>query len=158
MSWPDSQDVRRLWHTSRSRFPAPQRTGTWRCQCLVCAAVLDREEKFAFDKMICVVSTEQDLNFRRVFRTLELMGRPDLAVRLQHVNFGKVMGMSSRLGNAQLLGDILDQSREAMHEVMRRNEVKYAPSGRPGRRGGEGGHLGGHGPGYVRQAHQQLSL
>lgn len=61
-----------------------------------------------------------------VFKTVALLGRPDLAARLQHVNFGKVMGMSSRLGNVQLLSDILDQTGAAMHEVMRRNTVKYA--------------------------------
>ncbi|KID59432.1 uncharacterized protein G6M90_00g080760 [Metarhizium brunneum] len=90
------------------------------------AAILEREVKYNFDKMIYVVSCEQDLYFKRVFRTLELMGRSDLAGRLQHVNFGKVLGMSSRLGNVQLLGDILDQSRDAMHDVMRRNTTKYA--------------------------------
>lgn len=76
--------------------------------------VLEREEKYAFDKMIYVVSSEQeqDLYFRRVSKTIELMGRKDLAARLQHVNFGKVEGMSSRLGNVKLLSDILDQSRE----------------------------------------------
>jgi len=102
------------------------RTGTTTYLLRDVAAVLDREAQHAFDKMIYVVSTEQDLYFRRVFRTLELIGRADLAARLQHVNFGKVMGMSSRLGNVQLLGDILDQSRDAMHDVMRRNTVKYA--------------------------------
>ncbi|KAK4156728.1 arginine--tRNA ligase [Chaetomidium leptoderma] len=107
------------------------RTGTTTYLLRDVAAVLDREEKYNFDKMIYVVSTEQDLYFRRVFRTLELMGRSDLAARLQHVNFGKVMGMSSRLGNVKLLSDILDQSREAMHEVMRRNAVKYSQVAEP---------------------------
>ena len=102
------------------------RTGTTTYLLRDVAAVLDREEKYGFDKMIYVVSTEQDLYFRRVFRTLELMGRADLAARLQHVNFGKVLGMSSRLGNVQLLSDILDQSGDAMHDVMRRNTAKYA--------------------------------
>lgn len=76
--------------------------------------------------MIYVVSSEQDVYFQRLFKVLELMGRADLAVRLQHVSFGKVIGMSSRLGNVKLLGDILDQTGEAMHEVMRRNATKYA--------------------------------
>lgn len=90
------------------------------------AGVLERERKYNFDKMIYVVSSEQDQYFRRVFKTLELMGRKDLAEKLVHINFGKVEGMSSRLGNVKLLGDILDNSREAMHDVMRRNEVKYS--------------------------------
>ena len=34
------------------------------------AAALEREEKYAFDKMIYAVSSEQDLYFQRVFRTL----------------------------------------------------------------------------------------
>jgi arginyl-tRNA synthetase len=102
------------------------RTGTTTYLLRDVAAVLEREEKYAFDNMIYVVSTEQDHYFRRVFGTLQLIGRADLAARLQHVNFGKVMGMSSRLGDVQLLSDILDQSREAMHEVMRRNAAKYA--------------------------------
>lgn len=102
------------------------RTGTTTYLLRDVAAALEREEKYGFDKMVYVVSTEQDQYFRRVFRTVELMGRPDLAARLQHVNFGKVMGMSSRLGNVQLLSDILDQSREAMHEVMRHNAFKYS--------------------------------
>ncbi|KAF7554505.1 hypothetical protein G7Z17_g2867 [Cylindrodendrum hubeiense] len=90
------------------------------------AAVLEREKLYNFDKMIYVVSTEQDLYFKRLFKTLELIGRADLASCLQHVNFGRVLGMSSRLGNAKLLSDILDQSRDAMHDVMRRNTEKYA--------------------------------
>ncbi|VUC25491.1 unnamed protein product [Clonostachys rosea] len=102
------------------------RTGTTTYLLRDVAAILEREEKYQFDKMIYVVSSEQDIYFRRVFKTVELLGRHDLAARLQHVNFGKVMGMSSRLGNVKLLSDILDQSKESMHEVMRRNEVKYA--------------------------------
>lgn len=102
------------------------RTGTTTYLLRDVAAALEREKKYAFDKMIYVVSSEQDLYFQRVFKVLELMGRADLAARLQHVNFGKVIGMSSRLGNVKLLGDILDQTGEAMHEVMRRNATKYA--------------------------------
>ena len=102
------------------------RTGTTTYLLRDVAAVLEREKKYAFDKMIYAVSTEQDFYFRRVFKTLALLGRPDLEARVQHVNFGRVMGMSSRLGNVKLLSDILDQTSEAMHEVMRRNTVKYA--------------------------------
>lgn len=107
------------------------RTGTTTYLLRDVAAVLEREQKHAFDKMIYVVSSEQDLYFRRVFKTLALLGRSDLEARLQHVNFGKVMGMSSRLGNVKLLGDILDQTGTAMHEVMRRNTVKYAQVDNP---------------------------
>jgi arginyl-tRNA synthetase len=107
------------------------RTGTTTYLLRDVAALLERERKYGFDRMMYVVSTEQDLHFRRVFRTVELLGRPDLAARLKHVNFGKVMGMSSRLGNVQLLSDILDRAADAMHGVMRQNEAKYAQMADP---------------------------
>ncbi|CAK7203975.1 hypothetical protein SEUCBS139899_006725 [Sporothrix eucalyptigena] len=102
------------------------RTGTTTYLLRDVAAVLERETKYHFDKMVYVVSSEQDLYFQRIFKVLQLIGRDDLAQRVQHVNFGKVMGMSSRLGNVKLLSDILDQTANAMHDVMRRNQTKYA--------------------------------
>ncbi|EGC46615.1 arginyl-tRNA synthetase [Histoplasma capsulatum var. duboisii H88] len=90
------------------------------------AAVLERVEKYEFDKMIYVVSAEQDSYFQRVFKTVEIMGYPDIAAKLVHINLGKAQGMSSRLGTVKLLSDILDECGSAMHEVMRSNEAKYA--------------------------------
>ncbi|KAK2751149.1 hypothetical protein FQN57_000224 [Myotisia sp. PD_48] len=95
------------------------------------AAVLERAEKYAFDKMIYVVSSEQDVYFQRLFKTVALMGYHDIAAKLEHVNFGRVQGMSSRLGTVELLSDILDKSSAAMHEVMRKNEAKYAEINNP---------------------------
>jgi arginyl-tRNA synthetase len=108
------------------------RTGTTTYLLRDVAAILDRSRQYSFDEMIYVVSSEQDSYFQRVFKTVELMGRPDLAAKLKHVNFGKVMGMSSRLGTVQLLSDILDKCGSAMHDVMRTNAVKYAQVEDPG--------------------------
>lgn len=102
------------------------RTGTTTYLLRDVAAILDRAKQYSFDEMIYVVSSEQDAYFRRVFKTVELLGMPDLAAKLKHVNFGKVMGMSSRMGNVQLLSDILDKCGSVMHDVMRANAVKYA--------------------------------
>ncbi|KAF3481831.1 arginyl-tRNA synthetase [Arthroderma uncinatum] len=101
------------------------RTGTTTYLLRDIAAVLERVEKHNFDKMIYVVSTEQDLYFQRLFKTIELMGYPEISSKLEHVNFGKVMGMSSRLGTVKLLGDILDDCGASMHDVMRKNPAKY---------------------------------
>ena len=76
--------------------------------------------------MIHVVSMEQDIYFQRLYKTVEIMGYPDLAKKCLHVNFGKVLGMSTRLGNVRLLTDILDECGNAMHDVMRTNETKYS--------------------------------
>ncbi|KAI9746817.1 MAG: tRNA-dihydrouridine synthase 3, partial [Chaenotheca gracillima] len=102
------------------------RTGTSTYILRDLAAVLERSEKFNFDKMIYVVSTEQDAYLRQVFKAVELMGDQDLAKKLQHVSFGRVEGMSTRLGNVRLLSDILDECGRSMHDVMRANEDKYA--------------------------------
>jgi arginyl-tRNA synthetase len=102
------------------------RTGTTTYLLRDVAAILDRARQYEFDEMIYVVSSEQDGYFQRVFRTVQLMGRDDIAKKLKHVNFGKVLGMSTRMGKVELLSDILDRCGSAMHEVMRTNAVKYA--------------------------------
>lgn len=45
---------------------------------------------------------------------------------LQHVNFGMVLGMSTRKGTVVFLDDILEEAKENMHEVMKKNPAKYA--------------------------------
>jgi arginyl-tRNA synthetase len=88
-------------------------------------AVLERDETFHFDKMIYVVAAQQDLHLAQLFKVTELMGRKDLADRCQHVNFGMVRGMSTRKGTVKFLNDILKDVGLKMHEVMKKNMVKY---------------------------------
>ncbi|KAK2053785.1 arginyl-tRNA synthetase [Colletotrichum caudatum] len=103
------------------------RTGTTMYFSRDVAAILDREKKYAFDKMIYVVNAEQDSHFRGVIKALELMGRDDLAKKIQHVNFGKVQGLSSQLGNAHLLGDMLNQCANAVKDAMSTEQNAGAP-------------------------------
>lgn len=89
-------------------------------------AAIERYEKFHFDKMIYVVAMQQDLHLAQLFKILELMGRKEIADRCQHVNFGMVLGMSTRKGTVKFLDDILRDVGDKMHEVMRTNADKYA--------------------------------
>ncbi|KAF4457961.1 hypothetical protein F53441_216 [Fusarium austroafricanum] len=75
------------------------------------AAVFDRYKKHKFDKMIYVVAMEQEMHFHRVTKTLELVGRQDLADRIQHVTFAKINGLPEELKSATLLSDYLDGCR-----------------------------------------------
>ncbi|KAF5635473.1 arginyl-tRNA synthetase [Fusarium tjaetaba] len=75
------------------------------------AAVFDRYKKHKFDKMIYVVAMEQEMHFHRVTKTLELMGRQDLAERIQHVSFAKINGLPEELKGAELLSDYLGRCR-----------------------------------------------
>ncbi|GAD96179.1 arginyl-tRNA synthetase [Paecilomyces variotii No. 5] len=89
-------------------------------------AILERDEAYHFDKMIYVVAAQQDLHLAQLFKVTELMGRKDLASRCQHINFGMVRGMSTRKGTVKFLDDILKDVGEFMHEVMKKNTVKYS--------------------------------
>ncbi|KAF4632048.1 hypothetical protein G7Y89_g6082 [Cudoniella acicularis] len=88
------------------------------------ATVFDRLKTHEFDKMVYVVC-EQDVHFRQVFKAVELMGRPDVSSKLQHITFTKAIGSTSHLENAQLLGDILDQCENHMREAIATSPEQY---------------------------------
>ena len=85
---------------------------------------IERYEKYKFDKMIYVVSSQQDLHLSQFFKVLELMGFP-WAKDLVHVNYGLVQGMSTRRGTVVFLNEIIKEAGNVMHEQMQKNEEKY---------------------------------
>lgn len=86
---------------------------------------IKRYEQYKFDKMVYVVATQQDLHVAQFFEILKQMDLP-WAKNLEHINFGMVQGMSTRKGNVVFLDNILEETKDKMHEVMKRNEHKYA--------------------------------
>lgn len=88
-------------------------------------AIMERDEKYHFDKMIYVIANQQDQHVAQLFKIVELMGLKDLSSRCEHVNFGMVLGMSTRKGTVKFLDDILRDVGDYMHEVMRKNQDKY---------------------------------
>ncbi|PVU84762.1 hypothetical protein BB559_005156 [Furculomyces boomerangus] len=86
---------------------------------------VERYNKYKFDEIYYVVSSQQDLYFRQLFKTLELLELP-YAKKFTHINYGLVKGMSTRKGTVVFLNDIIEQTTESMHEIMRQNEKKYA--------------------------------
>lgn len=86
---------------------------------------IERYEQYKFDKMIYVVSSQQDLHLAQFFKVLELMGFP-WAKNLVHVNYGLVQGMSTRKGTVVFLNEIIKEAGNVMHEQMQKNEDKYA--------------------------------
>lgn len=85
---------------------------------------IERYEKYKFDKMIYVVSSQQDLHLQQLFRIMHLLGY-DWASRLEHVNYGLVQGMSTRTGNVVFLEQIMDEAKSKMEEQMQKNEEKF---------------------------------
>lgn len=88
-------------------------------------AAFERYDTYNFDKMIYVVAVQQDLHLAQLFKILDLMGRKDIAEKCEHVNFGMVNKMSTRLGTAKALDEVLNIVGEKMHEVMKGNQAKY---------------------------------
>ncbi|KAI5787016.1 hypothetical protein DFH27DRAFT_574819 [Peziza echinospora] len=88
-------------------------------------AAMERYEKYKFDKMIYVVASQQDLHLQQLFTILDKLDLP-WANRCMHINFGMVLGMSTRNGTVVFLDDILADTKESMHEVMKTNADKYA--------------------------------
>ncbi|CAE6523805.1 unnamed protein product [Rhizoctonia solani] len=88
------------------------------------AAAIERYEKYKFDRMIYVIASQQDLHCAQFFKTLELMEYP-WAKTLEHVNFGMVLGMSTRKGTAVFLDDVIREAASVMKDKMMSNEEKY---------------------------------
>lgn len=93
-------------------------------------AAMDRYEKYHFDKMVYVIASQQDLHTAQFFEILKQLGFK-WAENLTHVNFGMVQGMSTRKGTVVFLDNILEETKENMHDVMKKNEVKYAQIANP---------------------------
>jgi arginyl-tRNA synthetase len=88
-------------------------------------AIVERHDKYHFDKMIYVVASQQDLHLAQLFKVTEISGHKEIADKCQHINFGMVRGMSTRKGTVKFLDDILRDVGDKMHEVMKKNEAKY---------------------------------
>ncbi|KIY43023.1 arginyl-tRNA synthetase [Fistulina hepatica ATCC 64428] len=89
------------------------------------AGAMQRFEQYKFDKMVYIVGDQQDLHCQQFFKILELMGAP-YADKLEHINFGRVQGMSTRNGEVKFLEEILDMAKEAMLVQMKTNEDKFS--------------------------------
>lgn len=85
-----------------------------------------RDELYHFDKMIYVISSQQDVHVNQMFKILELMGRKEISEKCVLVNFGMVLGMSTRKGTVKFLDDILRDVGDEMHGVMKKNAKKYS--------------------------------
>ncbi|KAM0671231.1 arginyl-tRNA synthetase [Ordospora colligata] len=86
------------------------------------AAAKERLEEYMPEKIIYVVSSEQNKHFEDLFKTLKLLGIDES--KFQHVNYGLVAGMSTREGKVEFLEDILDEATNVMKKVMQSDESR----------------------------------
>jgi arginyl-tRNA synthetase len=81
------------------------------------AAAEYRFQRWNFEKLIYVVGIPQRLHFQQLFKVLELMGY-EWGQRLVHVDFGHVLGMSTRRGEVVFLQDVIDESVQRAERVI----------------------------------------
>ncbi|XP_066596966.1 probable arginine--tRNA ligase, mitochondrial [Prorops nasuta] len=89
------------------------------------AAAIDRYNKNIFDKMYYVVDHSQAEHFCNLIMILEKMGMP-WSNKLEHISFGRVVGMTTRKGNVTFLKDILDKTRDSVREIQKANSTTRA--------------------------------
>ncbi|SPO04055.1 related to arginyl-tRNA synthetase, cytosolic [Cephalotrichum gorgonifer] len=84
------------------------------------AAAVDRFRRFDFDRMVYVVSVDQEPHFAKVVKTIELMDDEfaGLSKKLHPLYFGRVSQASEKLRSSGHLGDILDEAQQSMKESL----------------------------------------
>ncbi|XP_023222565.1 probable arginine--tRNA ligase, mitochondrial [Centruroides sculpturatus] len=74
------------------------------------AAVLDRKEKYNFDKAYYVVDNNQSDHFLSLVAILKILGY-DWYSSVHHIKFGQIEGMSTRKGKLVHLKDLLEEAK-----------------------------------------------
>ncbi len=91
------------------------------------AAALYRFRMYEPDRNIYVIGQEQRLAMRQLFATMTLLGFP--GDRCVHVDFGRVLGMSSREGTAILLDEIIGRAVGLAREEVKKRAPERAERG-----------------------------
>ena len=86
------------------------------------AAALYRMDTYHFSKCLYVVAYQQDLHFKQLFKTLELMGYEQAGTGMEHVSFGMVsyegQALSTRKGHVVYLEDLLNTAVEKARSII----------------------------------------
>ncbi|KZM23203.1 Arginine--tRNA ligase [Ascochyta rabiei] len=90
------------------------------------AAVLERSRKYAFDKMVYVVASDNSVHFAQLFRILEALDLKDLASKLQHVRFSEVSKMAATLGKGYKPQAVIDECERAIKALPDADAYKAA--------------------------------
>ncbi|XP_063823618.1 probable arginine--tRNA ligase, mitochondrial [Ostrinia nubilalis] len=85
------------------------------------AALLDRYQRYKFDKMLYVVDNAQTDHFAAVFEIVKKINEACVN-GCEHIKFGRIKGMSTRTGNVVFLNDILDEAKKKMSEKQQQSK------------------------------------
>lgn len=90
------------------------------------AAAIDRKSKYNFDISLYVTDTAQNLHFKSLFKTLELMGY-EWAKDLKHIGYGRLSTpegkIASRRGKVAVLKDIFESAENKAFEIVKERDL-----------------------------------
>lgn len=92
------------------------------------AALFHRWDEFQFDRALYVVGSEQRLHFRQLKNVLRRM-EVSWVERVEHVDFGRLLGMSTRKGNVIFLDQLLDAAVEKTRQIIAEKNPDLADKG-----------------------------
>ena len=85
-------------------------------------AVKERYKEYNFDKMLYVTDVAQTLNFKQLFKIMELMGAP-FYDKMEHIAYGRFSlpdgKISSRRGKQAVLVDLMDYALDKAKDVIK---------------------------------------
>lgn len=110
----DDDGLMSFVHETGDKWPILKSDGSTLYLTRDIAAIVERQQKYAFDRMYYVVGSEQSAHFEALFAIAKKLGVRN-AERLQHIRFGKLQHMSTRKGTAVFLDDILNEARDVIH-------------------------------------------
>lgn len=87
------------------------------------AAILDRDAMFQADRYLYVVDRAQRQHFKALKVILEKIGRSDLASKIEHIQYGRVRGLSTRNGRTEAVGEIIEKGRELALQFMKSSKT-----------------------------------
>lgn len=73
------------------------------------ASILRRDEVYAADRYLYVVDKSQTRHFEFMKALLHSLGKDGLADKIEHIPFGRVIGLSTRQGRTEAVADIFER-------------------------------------------------
>lgn len=108
-------DGREIVVVDQRRVPVIKSDGSTLYLARDIAALLERQKRLQFTRMLYVVDNGQTDHFNALFSTATALDE-SFKDKLQHVKFGRIHGMSTRQGKAIFLRDVLNEARDVMRE------------------------------------------
>ncbi|XP_053676195.1 uncharacterized protein LOC128726412 [Anopheles nili] len=111
-------DGRKVVQLKARTIPIVKSDGTGMYLLRDIAALMDRQERYHFEKCFYVVENGQTDHFASLKEIAHMLGLP-YATGIEHIKFGRIHGMSTRRGKVIFLKDILHEAQQLVLEKQR---------------------------------------